>query len=276
MCYGESMHPSSILMKARGITPAATTGIALFFSAGCSSTDVADNTGLDGPVRGRADVTSFVAGTDGSDVSIGNLAKIAKTIRKYKNLGANEQEIIRRVASLKLDGLVAREMQILAPQFQKKKEVVRQRTEAKIQAVRQKAVATRLPAREVARDVTRDVKREPKRETNTVVTREVEREIEREVATVRAEEKVEIAKIDLEWDKAARSSVASNYGTDFAVPVQNAEGKAVVAFASVKESKISVSAAAYELAGTSRQLVAAASTGKEISHEGQSYKLISN
>ena len=97
---------------------------------GCGSTGVTDGTDLDGPVHGSGNETKFVAGTDGSDISLGDLARIGK------NRGADDQEVVRRVASLKLDGLMAARMQILAPQFERRKAVLRQQSETRLTAVR--------------------------------------------------------------------------------------------------------------------------------------------
>lgn len=217
----------------------------LFLLVSCGSTPQgADSTDLDGPVFGKKDETKFVAGTDGSPVSVGNIAAISKTIRKYKNLGAGDQEILRRVAELKLDGLIAGEMRKLAPRFEQKKTVIRQKTQTRIATVRKQA--TSKPATTV----------------------------EKEVAAVKAEETKEIAQVDMEWKSAARAEVVRQYGSDFAVPVSNAEDKAVVAFASVKDSGVSISSAAYELAGTSSQLASAAGSGKRITHNGGSYALL--
>ena len=214
---------------------------------GCGSTGgVTDDTAMDGPVFGKKDETAFVAGSDGSPVSVGNIAAISKTIRKHKNLGAGEQEILRRVASLKLDGLIAGEMRKLAPQFEQKIAAVRQRTQSKIATVRRQAASGQKPASAV----------------------------ENEVVSAKAEESAEIAKVEIDWKSAARAEVAKNYGSDFAVPVSNAEGKAVVAFTSVKESGISISSASYELSGTGAQLSSAAASGRKITHEGHSYALL--
>jgi hypothetical protein len=228
-------------------TPRLVLFLAAVVLAGCASGPVTDSTDLEGPVSGRKDETKVVVASDGSPVGLGDLARIVKTVRKYKNLGASEQEILRRVASLKLDGLVATQMQRLEPQFAKKKADVRRKTQAKIATVRRQGTTAGKPAAVV----------------------------ENEVAAVQAEEVVEIRQIDLDWKAAARAEVAKSYGSDFALPVQNAEGKAVVAFASLRESGVSVSAAAYELTGTSNQLAtAAAQGGREVSHEGKSYALL--
>ncbi|MES2706703.1 MAG: hypothetical protein V4726_08895 [Verrucomicrobiota bacterium] len=219
----------------------------LLLLAACSSTSqVTDTTDLDGPAFGKKDETTFVAGADGAPVSLGNIAAISKTVRKYKNLGAGDQEILRRVAELKLDGLIAVEMKRLAPRFEQRKTVIRQKTQAKIAAVKKQATASRKPAAEV----------------------------EKEVTAVKSEETREIAQVDLDWKSAARAEVAKNYGTDFAVPVSNSEGKAVVAFASMKDSGVSISSAAYELAGTPGQLASAADAGKKVTHDGASYALL--
>ncbi len=221
-------------------------GLALLFLTSCGSTGDATHADMDGPVFGQGNETRFVASTDSGMVRLDDVTRIAKTIRKYKNLGANDQEIIRRVASLKFDGLVASQMQILAPQYERKKAAVRRETAGKIATLRKQASAARKPAPQV----------------------------EQEVAQVMTGEAASIAQIDLEWKSAARAEVARQYGTDFAVPVTNREGKAVVAFASVRDSGVSVSAASYELAGTAGQLVAAAKTARAITHEGRSYALL--
>lgn len=219
---------------------------AVLLVVGCTSTGVTDATDQDGPVLGPRKETTFVAGTDGSPTGLGDLARVAKTIRKYKDLGANDQEVIRRVAALKFDGLVASQMQRLAPVYERRKVATRQKTQARVARVRSEAVAGRKPAA-VA---------------------------EAEVAAAEAEQAKEIAGINAEWKSAARSEVVKTYGSDFAVPVRNPDGKAVVAFATVGESAISVSAAAYEVAGTTESLAAAAAAGREVSHQGQAYALL--
>lgn len=215
---------------------------------GCNSTPgvVTDSTDLDAPAFGRRDVTTFVAGTDGTPVSLQNIAAISKTIRKYKILGAGDQEILRRVAGLKLDGLIAGEMQRIAPQFEKKKAIVRQKFTAKIATVRKQAVAAGKPGAVV----------------------------EQQVAAVKTGETQEMARIDLDWKAAAHAEVTKKYGTDFAVPVANPEGKAVVAFASIKDSGVSINSAAFELAGTATQLDSAARAGRKVSHNGNGYALL--
>ncbi len=86
---------------------------------------------------------------------------------------------------------------------------------------------------------------------------------------IEAETAKEEQKVDLEWDKAAKSSVAKNYGTDFAVPVENSEGKPVVAFASVKDSGVSVSGSSYEVASNK-----SLDEGQKIKHSGRTYAVL--
>ncbi|MFN0125115.1 MAG: hypothetical protein ACKV19_00315 [Verrucomicrobiales bacterium] len=215
-------------------------------AAGCASTSVTDSTDQEGPVFGKRDETNVVVGTDSGEVGLGDLARVAKTIRKYKDLGASEQEIIRRVAALKFDGLVATEMQRLAPTYERQKTAARQRSQARIAAVRREASAGRKPATVAAQ----------------------------EVAEAEAEQTKAIAAIDAEWQSAARSAVVKSHGADFAVPVSNPEGKAVVAFASVSDSGITVSSAAHELAGSRQALASAAASGRDVTHQGRSYALL--
>lgn len=213
--------------------------------SGCATTGVVtDTTDLDGPVFGKKDETKFVAGTDGGAVGLKDLAKVAKTIRKYKNLNADEREIIRRVAALKLEGLVAAEMRKLAPQYEKKKEEVRQETRRKIEMVR---------------------KRAPDRRDQRVAA-----EVKRAEEALKTEETHRLARIDLEWRSAATAEVAKTHGTDFAVPVANSEGKAVVAFASVKESGVSVSDSSYEVASATGTL----SSQQTVAHSGKKYAVL--
>ncbi|MDB6135337.1 MAG: hypothetical protein JWM59_3580 [Verrucomicrobiales bacterium] len=88
-------------------------------------------------------------------------------------------------------------------------------------------------------------------------------------AKVEAETEKEVQQVDLEWNKAAKASVAKNYGTDFAVPVANEEGKPVVAFATVKESGVSVSDSSYisDKPGTLAE-------GSKVSHGGKTYAVL--
>lgn len=61
-----------------------------------------------------------------------------------------------------------------------------------------------------------------------------------------------------------------NCGTDFAVPVKNPDGKAVDAFASVKDSGVSVATSSYELEGTTASL----NSTKQISHSGRTHAVL--
>lgn len=213
--------------------------------AGCQSGPITDSTLEEGPVFGQRDETRFVAGADGP-VGAADLARIAQTIRKYKNLDAGEQEIIRRVASLKLEGLVASEMQRLAPRFEPRKQAVRQRTAQRVAAVRKAAAPARKPPAAV----------------------------QQEVAQIESEARSELAAIDAEWRSAAVSSVTRRYGSDFALPVKTSDNKPVVALASLKGSGVQVASAAYEVGLSSAQLTAAAAQGGSITHDGRDVALL--
>jgi hypothetical protein len=123
-------------MNRPSLFPALASCAAAVFAAGCASTGVTDSTDLEGPVIGQSDTTTLVAGTDGSAVGLGDIARIAKTVRKYKNLGASDQEIVRRVAALKLDGLVASQMERLRPEFERRKARVRSEGQARVAAIK--------------------------------------------------------------------------------------------------------------------------------------------
>jgi hypothetical protein len=222
-------------------TPFFAPGAAAILLAACQTGPVTDSTVNEGPVFGKRDETTFVAGTDTGEVNLGDLAKIAKTIRKYKRLNASEQEIIRRIAALKLDGFVAGEMQRLAPQFEPRKAAVRQRTSSRVAEVRRQATAAK---------------------TAPAV-------VEQQVKAVVAESETQLAAIDTEWRQTAMAAVARKYGTDFAVPVRTADNKPVVALASLRGSGVQVASDAYELSISPAQLAAAAAAGGRITHDGR-------
>ncbi|MGI8601702.1 MAG: hypothetical protein ACR2OZ_01750 [Verrucomicrobiales bacterium] len=211
--------------------------------SGCQSGPITDSTINEGPLFGKKDETRFVVGTDTGEVNLGDLAKIAKTVRKYKSLNASEQEIIRRVAALKLDGYVAVEMKRLAPRFEPRITAVRQRKAQKIQKI---AEVRPAPLAQVAQ----------------------------EIKAVLAEADHAIGVIDSEWRAAATASVTRKYGTDFAVAVNTRDNKPVVALASLRESGVVVASAAYELSGSQAQLSTAARQGARISHEGRDVVLL--
>lgn len=112
------------------------------FVPSCQNTGrVTDDTALDGPMMGAADETSFTIGGHGP-VKLTDLVIIAKEIRKYRALNASEQEIIRRVVSLKLDGVAVKQMEQLKPRFEAKKKVVREQTQKRIADVKKRVRAT--------------------------------------------------------------------------------------------------------------------------------------
>lgn len=158
---------------------------------------------------------------------------IIATVQRYAALTTIQKQRVEQVVERRYQGMVQREKRALAPRYNTRKAEVQKRGTAKVAAARQKSPQA--------------------------------------AAKAEAETKKEIEKVDLEWEKAAKTSVAKNHGTDFAVPVQNSEGKPVVAFASVKESgAVSVSSSSYEVQGTTASL----NSSKKISHSGKTYAVL--
>jgi hypothetical protein len=163
---------------------------------------------------------------------VGTAMAIVATVQRYAALTTVQKRKVEQVVTRKYDGMVQREKRTLAPRYASRKSEVQKRGAAKVAQARKTSPAA--------------------------------------AAKVEAETQKEVAKVDLEWEKAAKSSVARNYGTDFAVPVQNREGKAVVAFASVRESGVSVSDSSYEVASTPVAL----GSSQKVSHGGRTYAVL--
>ncbi len=226
------------------------------FVPSCQNTGrVTDDTALDGPMMGAADETSFTIGGDGP-VKLTDLVIIAKEIRKYRALNASEQEIIRRVVSLKLDGVAVKQMEQLKPRFEAKKKVVREQTQKRIADVKRRVRAT-TPAKSDA-----EIEKAP--------------EVVQATRQIQVEEQQEITKIDDDLRQQARAAAAKSLGgTDFAVRVNTDDGKAVVAFASFRQTGVQVASNAYEVVGLSGgQLAAATNEGKVLAAEGRQNRLI--
>jgi len=178
------------------------------------------------------DITSRPTSAADAIRKVDRTLALVATVRRYAELNQAQKQRVEQVVSRRYDTMVAKEKKSLAPRYATRKAEAQKRGQAKVAAARQQNPAA--------------------------------------VSKAESEAKKEVAQVELEWDKAARSSVAKNQGTDFAVPVKNPDGKAVVAFASVKESGVSVSNAAYEVEGTTASL----SSAKKISHSGRTYTLL--
>lgn len=157
---------------------------------------------------------------------------IIATVQRYAALSAQQRQHVESTVTRKYDGMVRTEKRALAPKYASRREEVRKRGQIRIAEAKKQQPAA--------------------------------------AAKIEAETRKEVANVDMEWEKAARSSVAKNYGTDFAVPVQNSNGKAVVAFASVKDSGVSVSDSSYEVASSTGSL----SSSTKIAHSGKTYAVL--
>lgn len=211
--------------------PIALATSSVFLLSGCGNMDPAILAGLPGDILNGA---STIRDIGRNPRDLGNIARVVTliaTVHRYAVLTAAQKQHVEVVVEKHYQGMVAKEKKSLKPQYENKKAEVRKRAAAKAAAVKDKDPAA---------------------------AKKVEVETEKEVQ-----------KVDLEWDQAARSSVSKNYGTDFAVPVTSAEGKPVVAFASVKESGVSVSNDSY-IADQSGSLA----EGSKVKHDGRTYAVL--
>ncbi|MES2708559.1 MAG: hypothetical protein V4726_18340 [Verrucomicrobiota bacterium] len=198
---------------------------------GCGNMNPAVLAGLPGDILNGASTIRDIGRNPHDLGNISRMVSLVATVHKYAVLTAAQRQHVEVVVENHYQGMVAKEKKSLKPQYENKKAEVRKRATVKSAAVRQKDPSA--------------------------------------AAKVKAEAEKEVQQVDLEWEKAAKSEVAKNYGTDFAVPVTSAEGKPVVAFATVKDSGVSVSDNSY-IADQSGTLA----KGSKVSHGGKTYAVL--
>jgi hypothetical protein len=74
---------------------------------------------------GARDETQFYMMPEKGDLRLRDVAVVARVLRKYRTLAAAEKELIRRSAQLQFSGLVALEIQRLAPKYEPMKKAAR-------------------------------------------------------------------------------------------------------------------------------------------------------
>jgi len=84
-----------------------------------------DPTELDGPIFGARKDTSFYMMPETGDLRLRDIATVARVIRKHRTLAAAEKELLRRSAQLQFNGLIALEIQRLAPKYEPLKAAAR-------------------------------------------------------------------------------------------------------------------------------------------------------
>ncbi len=215
------------------------TPVAILFSAaltGCVSVDPAAFATLPGDIMsmrgGISDLTRRPSSPHDVLRKVDRAMMIVATVHRYAALTTIQRQRVEQVVQRRYDGMVAKEKRALAPTYSSRKAEVRKRSQAKVAAARK---------------------------SNPSAAAKAEKEAEQE-----------IAQVDMEWDKAAKTSVKKNYGTDFAVPVSNSEGKPVVAFASVKDSGVKVSDSTYVVDSAPASL----GSKTQVAHDGKKYAVL--
>jgi Zn-dependent oligopeptidase len=154
---------------------------------------------------------------------------IVAVVKKYADLNAAQRSRVERVVAQRYQRQIETEKRALAPKYAARRSEVKRKAAEKVAQVRQTSPA--------------------------------------QAAKVEAEAKKEVAEVDTEWQKAAASSVSSKYGTNYAVPMSNPEGKPVVAFASVRDGQVDVASSAYEVGGKVAE-------GSKVTHGGREYAVV--
>jgi len=138
------------------------------------------------------------------------IGSIVRTVQKYRRLTTPERERVYRAVRYRYDHNVSREKTALAKKYKTRKKTIRRER-------RQQVAAAQTPAA---------------------------------VSRAKKEEAQELATIDENWQAEAQRNAERKYGTDFAVPIENSEGRNVVAFASVRDGNVQTSDSAYILDST--------------------------
>lgn len=199
--------------------------------SGCEGMDPSALQNLPGDIMGGLSDIRHIHSNPSDLNNINRVIRLVATVHRYAALTAAQRQRVEVTVTRHYDGMVAKEKRSLSPQYSKKKAEVKKQG-----AVRATEAKKKSPA--AADKVEEDTKKE-------------------------------VEKLDLEWEKAAKSSVAKNYGTDFAVPVTTSEGKSVVAFASVKDSGVQVSDSSY-IADKPGSLA----DGSKVKHGGKTYAVL--
>ncbi len=180
---------------------------------------------------------------------INSAAYIVSSLEKYARLSGAQRAQVETIVQNKYDGYVRQEKRAIARTYESQKSTARKSTEREIAAARQKAAADKAAA---------------KARADARALAKAEADEQKRIAAARKDLEEQTAKIDSQWQKAAQARVGEQYGTDFAVPVKNSEGKPVVAFASVKDGQAFAQNDAYVIGSMP-------SSGKTVSHNSRDY-----
>lgn len=156
---------------------------------------------------------------------------IVATVKIYMVMNAAQRERVEHVVARRYERQIAEEKRALAPKYAARKAQVKKKAQTQVVQVRQQTPS--------------------------------------HAARLEAEAAKELDEVDAEWQQAAAASVKSKYGTDYAVPVRNPDGKPVVAFATVKDGQVQVASSAYELGGDVKE-------GSKVKHGGRSYAVVAD
>jgi len=257
--------------------------------ASCQTTDPLADLERRGPTFGGGGPTQFHVETDGTTpVKIGDLVSAGETIRQYRRLGKNEQEILQALAQKSFDGFVVSALEELRPKYEPKFAAVRQeaqRAVAKVEVERKTQIA------QVERTVAAPQPPAPQPDVPAppappvagpaqvaALKAEVEQAAEQKVAVIKKEEENKLAALNVELRQEAIALTQQRIGTQFAMPVKAASDQAVAVFASVRGDTVTVSDTAWELSSTPAQLTAAAGAGRPASvrHQGRENLLLAS
>src|SRR4051812_23120697 len=87
------------------------------FFAGCASSNDWDQ-----PLFGHSSATSFYLSPRSDVIHARDVAVVARVLRRYKELTAAEQVLVRNAVSQRLDALISLEVQRLAPKYERERE----------------------------------------------------------------------------------------------------------------------------------------------------------
>lgn len=161
-------------------------------------------------------------------------------------------DVMGRVATvMAIVAVVQKYADLNAAQQERVRRIAQARYEAQLEAEKRALSARYAKRRAEARRKAAEAKRQPPAQA----------------ARAEQQSERELEKIDREWREAAASSVSKKYGSHYAIPVKNPEGKPVVALASIKDGEVQVASSAYEVGGQ-------VASGSKVRHAGREYAVI--
>ena len=115
------------------------------------TTPSGDPTDLDGPVFGASRPTTFVVAPADGRVRAGDLAKVARVLRRYKTLDAAERALVKSAVGKRLQGIIALEVKRVEVKYRVEREQIRRLPDKRVATKRLAELETTIRREALAR-----------------------------------------------------------------------------------------------------------------------------